>query len=115
MQKGIYSMSLAETIMTGMQGAFQPEKAAGIDAVVQFELTGEGGGSYYMSIKDGKVDVQPGAAPNPKMTISATAQDYADIATGKLNAMAAFSSGKLKVGGDMMFAMKFTSLFGRSM
>lgn len=108
-------MSLAETIMTGMQGAFQADKAAGIDAVVQFELTGDGGGSYYMTIKDGKLAVEPGKAPSPKMTITATAQDYADIATGKMNPMAAFSSGKLKVAGDMMFAMKFTSLFGRSM
>ena len=48
------------------------------------------------------------------MTLTADAKDYADIATGKLNAMQAFSSGKLKVGGDMMFAMKFASLFGRS-
>lgn len=108
-------MALAENIMQGMQGAFQPEKAAGIDAVVQFNLTGEGGGSYYMTIKDGKLTVDQGTAPNPKMTITSTAQDYADIATGKMNPMAAFSSGKLKVAGDMMFAMKFTSLFGRSM
>jgi putative sterol carrier protein len=104
----------AAQIMEGMKGAFQSDKAQGVDAVVQFNLTGEGGGEYYMTIKDGKLDVMPGKAPNPKMTLTADAKDYADIATGKLNAMSAFSSGKLKVGGDMMFAMKFASLFGRS-
>jgi putative sterol carrier protein len=106
----------ASQILTGMQAAFMPDKAQGIDAVVQFNLTGEGAGEYYMTIKDGKIDVQPGkAAANPKMTLTADAQDYAAIATGKMNAMQAFSSGKLKVAGDIMFAMKFATLFGRSM
>jgi putative sterol carrier protein len=108
------NQTIAEQIMNGMQGAFLSDKAQGIDAVVQFILTGEGGGEYYMTIKDGKIGVQSGKAPSPKMTLTAEAKDYADIASGKLNAMAAFSSGKLKVGGDMMFAMKFASLFGRS-
>ena len=109
------SASLAEQIMKGMQGAFIADKAAGVDAVVQFNLTGDGGGQYTMTFKDGKLGVEPGTAPNAKMTITATAQDYADIATGKLNPMAAFSSGKIKIGGDMMFGMKFMSFFGKSM
>ena len=107
------SMSLAEQIMNGMKGAFQSDKAAGVDAIVQFVLTGDGGGEYYMTIKDGKLEVNQGKTESAKMTLTATAQDYADIATGKLNPMAAFSSGKLKVGGDMMFAMKFGTFFGR--
>src|SRR5512143_1848398 len=107
--------TMAEQIMKGMQGAFKPEKAAGVDAVVQFNLTGDGGGQYYMTIKDGKLGVEQGTAPSPKMTITAATQDYADIATGKLNPMAAFSSGKIKIGGDMMFGMKFMSLFGQGM
>ncbi len=105
--------STAEMVMQGMKQYFKPDAAQGIDAVVQFNLTGEGGGEYYATIKDGKFDYQAGIAPNPKMTITADAKDYAEIATGKMNPMAAFSSGKLKVGGDMMFAMKLASFFGR--
>lgn len=106
--------NLAEQIMQGMKGSFKADKAAGINAVVQFNLTGDGGGSYFVTIKDGKFDYQSGTAPSPTMTLSATSQDYMDIATGKLNPMAAFSAGRLKIGGDMMFAMKFSSLFGVS-
>ena len=109
------NITVAQQVMSGMQGAFLADKAQGIDAVVQFVLTGEGGGEYFMTIKDGKVDVTPGMAPAPKMTLTADAKDYADISAGRLNPMQAFSSGKLKVGGDMMFAMKFASLFGRAM
>jgi len=104
----------AEQIMQGMKAAFKPEAAQGVDAVVQYNLTGEGGGEYYMTIKNGAMDVQPGKAPNPRMTLTADTKDYYEIATGKLNPMAAFSSGKLKVGGDMMFAMKLASFFGRT-
>ena len=106
--------TMASQILAGMQQGFLSDKAQGVDAVVQFELTGEGGGEYYMTIKNGAATVTQGKAASPKMTLTADAKDYADIATGKLNAMQAFSSGKLKVGGDMMFAMKFASLFGRS-
>lgn len=105
----------AQRIMDGMKTAFQPDKAAGVDAVVQYMLTGDGGGEFNMTIRDGKIEVQPGKAASPKMTLTADTNDYYDIVTGKLNAMAAFSSGKLKLGGDMMFAMKLATFFGRNM
>ena len=108
------SSPTAEQIMQGMKASFQPDKAQGVDAVVQFNLTGDGGGEYYAAIKNGTMDVQQGQAPSPRMTITTDTKDYADMIAGKLNPMSAFSSGKLKVGGDMMFAMKFMSFFGRS-
>ena len=108
------NMPTAAEMMERMNGAFQPDKAAGIDAVVQYVLTGEGGGEYVLSIKDGKIDIQPGKAPAPKMTMTMDVKDFQDMTSGKANPMALFSSGKLKVGGDMMFAMKLAPLFGRT-
>jgi putative sterol carrier protein len=40
-----------------------------------------------------------------------TAQDYFDLATGKLNGMNAIMSGKLKVTGNMGLLMKMQSWF----
>ena len=34
-----------------MQGRFKPEKAAGVSAVIQYEITGEGGGTWSATIK----------------------------------------------------------------
>ena len=85
---------------------FQPEKAQGVDAVIQFDLSGEDGGEWYVTIKDGTLDAESGVAENPKLTIAADAQDMLDIFTGKLNAMAAFSGGKLKLSGDLGLSMK---------
>ena len=45
------SPTMASQILSGMQQGFLSDKAQGIDAVVQFELTGEGGGEYYMTIR----------------------------------------------------------------
>ena len=39
------------------------------------------------------------------------AQDWLDMIGGKLNGQMAFMSGKLKLKGDMGFAMKMGSLF----
>lgn len=91
--------------------AFQPDKAAGVDATIQFNLSGEGGGEWFLVIKDGELEVEAGTAENPKLTIAAEAQDMLDIFTGKLNAMAAFSGGKLKLSGDLGLSMKLMNFF----
>jgi putative sterol carrier protein len=105
------SASGIDDIMQSMKGAFRADKAAGIDAVIQYILTGEDGGDFYATINDGKLDVSPGIATSPKLTVTMTKQDFLDMASGNLSAMAAFTSGKLKLGGDMMLAMKLGPLF----
>jgi len=98
-------------LMERLPEAFQPDKAVGVDAVIQFNLTGENGGDGYITIKDGAIKVDSGTIENPKLSISADAQDMLDIFTGKLNAMAAFSGGKLKLSGDLGLSMKLMNFF----
>ena len=33
-----------------MPGRFRPEKAAGVNAVIQYEITGEGGGTWNATV-----------------------------------------------------------------
>jgi putative sterol carrier protein len=99
------------SIFTGMCERLKPEKAEGMDATIQFDLTGDNGGLYWIKIADGACTTGEGQAENPKMTLKASANDYFDVATGKLNAMQAFMSGKLKIQGDMGLAMKMQSMF----
>ena len=49
-----------ETLMSKMPGAFIPEKAAGLDATIQFKFTGDEPGEWYHTIKDGKCKVSKG-------------------------------------------------------
>ena len=91
--------------------AFQPELAQGVDAVIQYKLSGEEGGDYIITIKDGKCTVSEGIAENPAMTLSADGRDFGDVLLGKANGMQYFMMGKLKLAGDLNLAMKLTSFF----
>lgn len=98
-------------LMGRMPGAFIPEKAPGVDAVIQFKFTGADSGQWYAVIKDGKVDVSQGEHASPKMTLTADSEDYVKILTGELDGMQAFMQGKLKLTGDLNLAMKLTQMF----
>lgn len=104
------SLTVAQ-LMEKMPGAFMPEKAAGLDAVIQFKFTGAEAGDWYAVIKDGKVDVSKGEHASPKMTLTADSSDYVKIFTGELDGMQAFMQGKLKLAGDLNLAMKLTQMF----
>ncbi|GAB4501185.1 MAG: hypothetical protein Fur0035_07260 [Anaerolineales bacterium] len=100
-----------ETLMSKMPGAFVPEKAPGLTAVIQFKFTGAEAGDWYADIKDGKVSISKGVHPAPKMTLTADSSDYLKIFTGELDGMKAFMEGKLKLTGDLNLAMKLTQMF----
>jgi putative sterol carrier protein len=91
--------------------AFMPDRAAGVDAVIQYHLTGDEGGDWIITIKDGACKVAEGVAENPKMTLTADGREFADILLGKMDGMAAFMQGKLLLKGDLNLAMKLTSFF----
>ena len=90
--------------------ADDPSKAAGVNAVYAFDLSGDEGGPYHIGMKDGKGEAGPGAAENPNITITMAANDLVDLATGKLDGTMAFMSGKIKIKGDMGLAMKLQSV-----
>lgn len=91
-----------------------PEKAQGVNAVIQFNLSGDNGGLYWLKIADGKCESGEGTAQNPKMTLKATADDYLAVVNGTLNPTQAVFTGKLKIEGDMSLAMKMTTMFANS-
>jgi len=98
-------------LMSKMPGALLPEKAEGVDAVIQFIFTGAEAGNWYATIKEGKCTVAQGDAPSPKMTLTADSADYIRIISGELDRMKAFMEGKIKLGGDLTLAMKLMQMF----
>lgn len=103
-----------QDIFREMPNRFNRDAAKGMDAVIQFNLTGDGGGQYHAIIKDGTLEVKEGTHASPKMTMTVSAKDYIDITLEKLNPQMAFMQGKLKIGGDMGLAMKMSSLFKKA-
>lgn len=87
-----------------------PAKLAGIKGVFQFDISGADPGIYSITIADGKAVVSEGALPSVDITITMASSDFAEMVEGRLDAIAAFMGGKLKVKGDMMLAMQLQSL-----
>jgi putative sterol carrier protein len=87
-----------------------PAKLEGIDAVILFNLSGEGGGQWTATLADGKAKVEEGKTAPPDMTVSVAAQDLIAISNGQLNPVAAFMRGRIKISGDMMLAMRLQSI-----
>lgn len=98
-------------LMDNMPGAFKPEKAVGVDAVIQYKLTGEDASVWTSQIADGKCTVEEGPAENPTLTIIMDANDYVDMMAGRLDGMQAFMMGKIKVEGDIMLASRLMTMF----
>jgi putative sterol carrier protein len=100
-----------QTIFAEMPNRLNPTAAQGLDAVIQYDLSGDGGGQYYATIANGACEVDEGRHPAPTMTVSMAASDFVDMIQGRLDGMSAFMSGKLRISGDMGLAMKLQSLF----
>ncbi|RMF01309.1 MAG: sterol-binding protein [Chloroflexi bacterium] len=101
-------------IFEKMPQALVPEAAAGMDAVIQLNLSGDGGGDWSLTIADGAVDIKEEQADSPDLTLGMEAADYVALTKGEANATTLFMTGRIQVGGNIMLAMKFQELFDRS-
>jgi putative sterol carrier protein len=104
-------MTTVRAIFERMPETFLKQRAEGMTAVIQFDITGQGGGRWYAAIVDGDLTVAEGTHAGSQLTLTASAEDYIDISTGKLNGQLAFMTGRLRAEGDLALAMKMQSIF----
>ncbi|MBW1709731.1 MAG: SCP2 sterol-binding domain-containing protein [Deltaproteobacteria bacterium] len=105
------SVPTPEEIFDMMADAFKPDAAQGVDVVFQYNISGPEGGDWNITIKDQKCEIKKGQAENPTTTMQLSDEDFVKMITGELNPMMAFTSGKLKIQGDMMKAQVLAQLF----
>ncbi len=94
-----------------MPQAFRAEKAGGVNVVFQYTIAGEGGGEWFAEIKEGTCKVEAGKHATPTCTLAIASGDFLDLMNGKLPAMQAYTSGRLKIGGDIMKSQLIEKLF----
>jgi uncharacterized OB-fold protein/putative sterol carrier protein len=99
-----------EDIFGTMESRVNPDGVKGITANYGYIITGTGGGEWTVSVKDGKVKVLK-SLHDPAVTTTVSAKDWIAITLGKLDGMTAFTSGRLKVEGDMGLLTKATKFF----
>jgi putative sterol carrier protein len=104
-------LETAKEALEAMSRSASAEKLEGLDATILFDLSGEDGGQWTVSIRDGQVSFEDGGPESPTLTVEAVAEDLKALVKGELNPMAAFMQGRLKVKGDMSTAMQLQKLF----
>ena len=100
-----------EVLMNRMPKAFLPDKAEGVEAVIQYHLSGAEAGDWVVTIGDDKCVVERGTTEDATMTLQADSQDYKDIILGKLDPMTAFMQQKVKLTGNLNMALGLTKYF----
>ena len=107
----IMPRSTIKEIIYGMEQSFMAENAEGLEAILQYKMSGEGGGNYYVVIKDQKAMVHDGVNSQPTLTFLATAEDYIQMDSGELSGVKAFFSKRLLLEGDTKLASKLPKIF----
>jgi putative sterol carrier protein len=102
-----------DEIMQRLPAAFDPTRAQGLQANVQFDFSSDGGKQYVVRIADTSCTVEEGEIANPDATLISSQATYLAVAEGRLNVATAFMTGKLKVKGNMQLLMRFQQIFHR--
>lgn len=80
---------------------------------VEVDITGEGSGAFYIELNDGKIAVEPYEYYDRDCKLIISGEDFLSICDGSLDAVKAFTNGKLKVEGDIDKALQVSEIFNK--
>ena len=100
-----------DTIFEGMRSALNAEKAQ--DCVVGYEIAENGTTHRYaVTIAGGAATYEKRDPSDARVTLGMSLPDFLRVIAGDLDGTQAFMAGKIKIKGDMMFAMQVPQMFG---
>lgn len=101
-------------IFTGMQERFLPEKTQGVASVVQYDIQSDDGvKTWHARYSPEGATTGEGPADSPRLTLQIGLVDFVRLIFGQAQGPQLFMSGKLRMQGDMMFAMQMEGFFNR--
>ena len=81
---------------------------------IQYNITGEGEGAFYLEVKDGKLEVQPYDYNDRDILVTASAEDILDMMQGNLDVGKAYLTGRIKAQGNLAKAGILSSIIKKS-
>lgn len=88
------------------------DAAKEIGAKYQFNITGDGGGEWFIDLTPSGPSAAAGNPGGADCTLTISSEDFQKLHENPdANGMSLFFSGKLKVAGNQMLAMKLKKLF----
>jgi putative sterol carrier protein len=103
--------STPQQVFDGMRQSFQADKAKGVHAKYQWELSGPNGGDWWIDVEDGTYKMGKGKIDNPTVTFITSDKDWVALSNGTLKGTWAFLTGRLKVHGPQSVAKKLDEIF----
>lgn len=102
----------AAKLIEGMPSVFDPAAAGDLQTEIQFDISGEGGGKWVISIARGQCEVRKGEAVSPPLTIISPEDVWVKIAKGAIDRPKALMQGLYKIKGDMKLLARMPQIFG---
>jgi putative sterol carrier protein len=103
--------STPQDVFDGMKQSFRADKAKGVHARYQWQLSGPAGGEWWIDVNDGTFKMGRGKIDNPSVTFITSDKDWVAMSNGKLKGTWAFVTGRLKVRGSQSIARKLDEIF----
>jgi putative sterol carrier protein len=111
---GIGTKRVLDRVFEQMSARFRPEHATGVDAESQFVIRdGTEEHPYLVAIRRGRCDVRATRGADPRVTLVAELLPFVKLVTGHAEGANLFMTGKLRVAGDLVFALRLLSFFDR--
>jgi putative sterol carrier protein len=102
-----------ESFMNIMSIGFNPERAAQLKAVIQFNFSGEVPGSCHFEIEHGEIRTKEGISPNPNLVVESPFEIWMDVITGKVQGQDMYMQQKFKASGDFMLLLRMNEIFSK--
>lgn len=83
----------------------------GVETTFHFDIEGDDGGQYTLSVKDGEMIAEEGLKGDPKCVVKAKDEHFINLVKGDLNPMLAIMTGKVKISNQSEM-LKYAKLFG---
>lgn len=110
----------ADSVLSRVFAAFPTRfdaARAGHDAqaLIQWAVSFDGEDHrWVVDIAGGACSTRQGATDDPRLALALALPDFLRLVSGRLNTTQAFMSGKLRLTGDVMFALQMQGWFGLS-
>ena len=101
----------AESLIMGMPLALYALAARDARAVIQFRVSGDAPGDYWLRVEDGRSESFEGTAPRADLTVHTPDHVWVGISHGRLDGTQALLQGHYRVEGDVAVLAKLQEWF----
>ncbi|MEW5947637.1 MAG: SCP2 sterol-binding domain-containing protein [bacterium] len=91
------------------------DQLEGVEGVLQFNIEGDNGGQWCITLKEGKGEVTAGENEDASTTFTISAEDWMALIRREVDPQTIFMSGRMRIAGDMGLAMKLGQIIRGAM